>query len=529
MNTFIARLRPALLGLLLAVSWVTTAAAHAQLLGTTPAQNAIEAAAPAEVRLDFSEPVTALAIALIAPEGTRSDLMGETVSGQTVVVSLPSELADGTHVLSWRVVSVDGHPIGGSLVFSVGASSGPATELPATDRLVSLALWAAKALLYGTLLFGVGIAVFSLAAPLPSDLRRPALAMAASGLLLAPVSLGLHGLDALGLSLESAFDPHAWSVGASTSYGPTVLVLEIAFALALVALRAPGVRQVGWLSWLFAALALALSGHASGADPQWLTRPAVFLHLSGILFWAGALLPLLVHLNRRSAEADLALSQFSRFIPLAVAPIIVSGATLAAIQLGVPGPQWLSPYGYLLAAKLGLLALLLALALWNRLGLTAPTLAGEPQPRRHLRLSIRAEIIIVLCILGLVAGWRFTPPPRALAEVPVVVAAEPFFLHLMDADVMVMGTIEPGGAGPVTIDLAVSDASGVPIEAQAVTATFSAPALGIEPFTHEATNLGGAWRVTDLSIPLAGTWLLEIDVRISRFSLVKLQAEIAVP
>ena len=40
-------------------------------------------------------------------------------------------------------------------------------------------------------------------------------------------------------------------------------------------------------------VALALSGHASNAAPQWLTRPSVFVHVVCVTFWVGALLPLI--------------------------------------------------------------------------------------------------------------------------------------------------------------------------------------------------------------------------------------------
>ena len=33
---------------------------------------------------------------------------------------LPADLADGTYVATYRIVSEDGHPISGSLVFGVG-------------------------------------------------------------------------------------------------------------------------------------------------------------------------------------------------------------------------------------------------------------------------------------------------------------------------------------------------------------------------------------------------------------------------
>ena len=38
-------------------------------------------------------------------------------------------------------------------------------------------------------------------------------------------------------------------------------------------------------------LSLAASGHAASAPPQWLTRPAVFLHGVAVAYWIGALCP----------------------------------------------------------------------------------------------------------------------------------------------------------------------------------------------------------------------------------------------
>ena len=529
MRELLARSRQLLLGLLLALAWVTGAAAHAQLLGTTPAQNAVSDTAPNMAQLDFSEPVTALAIGLVAPDGERTDLLDATKSGATVTVPLPIALGGGTHVLSWRVVSVDGHPIGGSLIFSVGEVTGAAVAAPEYDRLTSTALWASKALFYVCLFLGAGGAVFGLAAPLPASLRLPLAGLTGAGLLVAPISLGFHGLDALGLPLTSFLEFNPWAAGAGTSYGISVLVAMIALATALTALLAPPFKVLGWLTWALGGLALALSGHASAAEPQWLTRPAVFLHVTGILFWVGALVPLLVHLRARWPDSEAALSRFSRFVPFAVAPFLVSGVVLAAIQLGSPGPQWFSAYAYILATKLGLLAVLFSLALWNRLRLTKPALSGNLMARHRLELSVRAEIVIALIVLGLVAGWRFTPPPRALAQVAAVAQSEPLVLHLMEGNVMAMATIDPGRAGLVTLDIAITDATGAPTVAAAVAVPLSAPGLGSEPFRRAAGNVGGAWRVTDLPIPVSGNWHLELDIRMSRFSLVKLQSDISIP
>lgn len=43
---------------------------------------------------------------------------------------LPDKLAQGTYMVSWRVVSADGHPISGAFTFSIGKPSATSAVLP---------------------------------------------------------------------------------------------------------------------------------------------------------------------------------------------------------------------------------------------------------------------------------------------------------------------------------------------------------------------------------------------------------------
>ena len=89
-----------------------------------------------------------------------------------------------------------------------------------------------------------------------------------------------------------------WETGLETSYGLTAIAAMVALFAALFAVEAtwreaPVVaRALSLAALLVAGFALALSGHASNAAPQWLTRPSVFVHVVCVAFWVGALLPL---------------------------------------------------------------------------------------------------------------------------------------------------------------------------------------------------------------------------------------------
>lgn len=508
------------------LSMLSGASAHAALLGSDPADGSVLPAAPSAVVLTFTEPVTPLVVTLVSPDGQSAALGGAEASNDRVTVPLPELGAHGTYLLGWRVTSADGHPVAGSFVFSIGApgSSPAATADGDTGR--ALAIWLTRAALYAALFLGAGAAMFSsVVAPLPRPLTLLPPAAALAGLVLAPLALGLQGLDALGVSLGSLMSAPVWSAAIGTSYAATVAVAMGALLATLVSSLMPAGRGrvvVVALAWVGAALAPMLSGHAGTAAPTWLSKPAVFIHIAALVFWTGALLPLGWLLRSRDAAALPALQRFSRLIPFAVLPIVVTGLVLAALQMGPPGPAWSAPYALLLGAKLALLALLFGLALWNRLALTRPALAGTDRAQRHLRRSIGIELLLVLVIFGVVAGWRFTPPPRVLAELE----ARPALTHIHTDAAMADISVTPGRTGQSMMRIWLTDGDFAPIAPRAVTVALSSAALGIERLKRPATlGTDGYWQAP-LSLPAGGTWTVEIDVRIDDFTLVKLTGEI---
>jgi copper transport protein len=102
----------------------------------------------------------------------------------------PPGLGPGGHVVSWRVVSGDGHPIGGSVVFSVGAG-GPAptvADSAGTDQPLRIAVVALRALVYAGLFVGIGGLFFAafIATPPAAAMRTMAFALAGAAIALLP-------------------------------------------------------------------------------------------------------------------------------------------------------------------------------------------------------------------------------------------------------------------------------------------------------------------------------------------------------
>src|SRR4051794_3132798 len=85
--------------------------AHATLVATEPRDGSMVAQAPDLVRLRFNEPVTPAVIRVIEAQGKTLDDAGVRSAGETIEIKLPERMPGGTVVVSYRVISADGHPV----------------------------------------------------------------------------------------------------------------------------------------------------------------------------------------------------------------------------------------------------------------------------------------------------------------------------------------------------------------------------------------------------------------------------------
>jgi copper transport protein len=516
----------ALLSLLLAPA---IALAHAQLVSSNPADSAVMAAPPSAFTLTFNEPVSPITLKLARPDGTVTLLEGATVDGLVVTIPAPQSLLRGSFAFSYRVISEDGHPVGGSIVFSIGAPGGGAIA-PAADATppdTRLLILAQRALLYLGIVFGLGGAVAShwLGASQRAGWRTMRLILL-TGTAAAIIGIGAQGLDMLGVSPGALALAAPWRMGLSSSYASTLAGALLALCLALASLHAPARKALSLAGLIVASLAFALSGHASAADPQWLTRPAVFLHVAAVTFWGGALLPLTLALRRGGSEASDMLKRFSTAILPVIIALLASGIALAVVQLGRLEALWTTAYGVVFLVKLALLLPLFVAAAANRVFLTRPALACDgPAPTSRLRLSIAIEILLVAAILATVANWRFTVPPRALALAERrAVAAE-----LVSDKAMAEVTVFPDTAGPVRIAVLPMSTGEGDLSIKELSVTLSNPASGIEAIRRKAEmDDDGAFAVDGLTLPVPGLWHLRVEILISDFEMTVLEGDVAI-
>jgi copper transport protein len=516
-----------LLWLILVAGHPAAALAHATLIASDPPDGAVLASAPAMLSLSFNEPVEPTAVRMIDGAGAASVVTRIGRNGANLILNPPSTLGEGAHVVSWRVVSADGHPVGGSLTFWIGARSDAPQVVNSDNPVLRTAIWAARLAIYLGLFVGVGGAFFMAWVQRPAG-RGPRAVSAASciiALVGLVTSVGLQGLDLLAAAPAALLAPGIWLSGAHGSFGVAAMLAAAALVLGGLSLRWRGAaaRAASVGALLGVGLALATTGHAANAEPRLITGTAVFLHGVSLAFWIGALVPLATALAGPRELAAGALQVFSRWIPLAVAALLASGILLAVVQLSRLDALWTTDYGRVLTAKLVLVLLLLAIALWNRLRLTPTFAQAVDPPRRQLRGLIAVELVLVVVILGIVGLWRFTPPPRTLTS-----AGDEFFTHLHTEAAMANVTVTPGHAGPVVITVQLQTPDERPLTAAAVAVTLSNPELGIEPANATAQRMAdGQWRAT-MAAPVAGRWTLELGILVTDFDRISIAAPILI-
>jgi copper transport protein len=504
-------MRPARWLLALAAAWAGGAAGHAGLAASIPADGAALAAPPSSIELRFTEPVTPLAMRLFAGSAAPITLPVPHDASDVVRLALPANLREGLYTLSFRVISLDSHPVGGSIVFAVGAHPPPRTAAT-TDgsgpSLWSAALRAARdlALLIaaGGALFAAGIARFPGERAILGGAGALAIAAALAG-------IGLQGADIAGSGFWS---PQAWRTGLATSFGLSASVaaagaLLVAGAGMLCTGRARSVLLVAGA--LAAVASLPLTGHALTVRPAALAMAALAAHGLAAAFWIGSLAALLAIMSARAsgeAAAVAVLRRFSRWGMVAVAALAIAGVASAVLQLGAVAELFGSRYAWLIAGKVFLLLALLLLALLNRFRWLPMLEGGARAAAGPLRRSIGGEVALAICVIGVTAVLVQTPPPRAAG------AERGYTQKLAYKNDFAEVSVMPARAGANAIVVRFKDREGLPFDPEEVLVLVGNEAAGVEPAARPIRRLApGHYRRDGSELAFPGLWTVEVHAR----------------
>jgi copper transport protein len=435
-----------LLGVLAAVGATvllpaTPASAHTALVSTNPANGSVLAEAPDVISLTFNEPVRLASggLRVYMADGRPVTLTVSDDEDAVVRADLPETIGAGTHLLSWRVVSQDGHPLAGTVRFSISHTSETTFPTAALDEPASSTSGLKSAVQgahYLGLLVAAGLVAFLLMLPrgVPtSTTRRLRRVMVGAALVTSVGALALVPLSAavkLGSGPGTVFSADGWDPGIVGHELLVASLVGLGLLLALLTLRREG-AQARWVATGCAALAVlapSLVGHTRSVDPQPLLIAVDGLHLVAGAIWVGGLLGLALTLRTlEPAGGAHVLSRFSSAAALSLTALVLLGSVLAWRILGSWDNLVHTTYGTVLLVKIAIVAGAVGIAAVNRFVLLPRVRSAgrraDPGPsRRLIRRAIVAEgamLAVALLTTGFLVDQAPHPQPEPAAQTQV--------------------------------------------------------------------------------------------------------------
>ncbi len=510
------------------------ASAHATLVSSDPAEGEVLTGAPDVVTLTFDEPVSVVEDGIRAYDAVGDPLdLDAAARDEVVTADLPGDLADGTYVVTWRVVSSDGHPIAGSLTFHVGAPSETVTpphDGPATgDSAMRVVASVVQSTSYVALLLAGGLTIFlswtSRGVRLHDAVRRRLLRLqrgsAVAAILVAAIGVLVsgayqRGAGARGLLETASLDPSL--VGDDL----TVLVLQvIGLGLAVLLTGRPAPSLAGDLGAALAVWSPAVVGHTRAYEPVSLLVLTDALHLSAGAVWLGGLVGLalvLPSLAGREREGALVLSRFSTVAAGLLLVVAGAGTLLGWRILGSWSGLFDTGYGRLLLVKVGIALVVAAAAAWNRFRLLPQVTGGPHEARRRATYAVRRVVVLeaglLVGLLGVTGFLVEQPPggepvaaaPTAASDVAQAVAGNLKVLAVLDAT--------PGRQRQLMVQ--VQDPSGEPVDLHA-RPEVSLRSADVDLGVVSVVPTGTGTYVANVNFPAAGEWTVQVSLRISEF------------
>jgi copper transport protein len=531
-----------------------SASAHATLIRTDPAHGAVLETAPERITFGFNESVLGVPTGIKVFDATGEEVASSaSVRGSELFVDLDEEVGDGTLVVVWRLVSEDGHPIGGSLSFSVGAPS-DVVDVPSADADAGtdapFVLGLVRGLGYVGLLVAAGVAAFTVLF-LPRDggadrsrarlrpVARVAAGVAALGWGLA---VPLVALYQLGVPASAIVEGSTWAALAPAEYVvPAVVVAGLGLAVvALPASAAPGWTRAALVlaGSVLAVTAPAFTGHTRAATPEALVIGVDVLHLAAGTLWLGGLVAITLVLGdlARGDSGAVVLGRFSAWAAGLLAVLVVAGTVLAWRIAGSWDALLDSGYGALLLVKVLAALVAVAIAVWNRFALlprlrTAPRPGAKPLPGTKPRpgtprergfpgtplvrtaLAEAGVLVVVLLVTGFLVDRS---PESDTAATSVEESAATVGKEVVLGQISARISLDPPAVGPATLTITMTDALGEPAEG------YEAPRLSLKSGEVdlggvEVASLGPGVYAGDVVLPTGGEWEVQVSLRTTEF------------
>lgn len=527
------------------------ALAHAELVSSNPAANAVLPESPSEMTMVFSEAIDApsATIRLLDTQQRLIPGVGPVTvdpAGTTATIPLPT-LRPGTYTVSYQVTSaVDGHVGSGIFAFGIdptGTAPAPNVTSSSTSLSSGLDVIAARWLTLAAALSLAGIVIFWLFSARPAlgasgtaDVAAPwgPISVAAATTLLGlavyltlaarPIVAGGHLGHGDSFPLDFAA-PFGWTPFA-ISMRVALLGALASFALAVThwiahnearrgQREAPLRADRGWLSVMLGAAVVTLGGMSFGGHAAAEGGPLMggidLVHLLGVATWIGTLVGLFLLVRRARPAVPEALRRHSRVAIVAAPVVVLTGLANSPLLVGDPRELVASDYGNLLLSKAFLFCVAVGIGAMNHF---LVRFGGARRALPLIGFELAVGTLAVVAAAGLVSGQ----PSVNRRPAPAQAAEGTLHLYGEAGESSVHAAIDLPAPGNQRYQVGVADLqTGQPrTDVQRVFMVFTPPAdsklTGERVQLNEASD-PGLWGATGAYTPLVGDWQVEVIVR----------------
>ena len=530
---------------LLYSAWeVPSVSAHALLVRSNPAANAVLLQPPIQVEIFFSEPLEARLSSIRVFDANNvsvdaGDVRVDPADPTRMTVSLHS-LRDGVYTVTWKAVSaIDGHQSTGSFPFAVGNANANAVQqmqqsstfrLPFSTLLSKFLMLASLAILLGHRFF-IALVWDPAIKSTPNDVTRPAIwtTLYRVGLIGVLVAIGLGILAQAGQStgseLAAPWNRELGRILTETRLGG-IWLTRLALAMLAVWLAIKSKSSLGeWGGFavnLALLLTVTLTSHAA-TDPRPLF-PILgdWFHLVGMTFWLGGIVYFFTavrHLQQSDGQLRTRLTsalagRFSANALLFVGLIGLTGLYSAYLRLGSWSALLTSLYGHTLLVKQGFVAGLLVIAVINLLVISPRLRQDRLQGVANTNLVSRfgkiliVELTFAVLLLASVSFLTYIPPPKLPA-----LSTDLTGTTRVD-DLKIDISISPGRIGQNTFILRLSSHGEHILTAKEVLLRFTSNQASIPPSELELIAQGdGTFQAKGTYLSVPGNWQVQAVVR----------------
>jgi copper transport protein len=509
--------------------------AHASLVSAVPEQDSVLTTSPEKIAITFNERLEdgVYYIKLYDQRGSLATLGKAHMNNDHTGLELEvPKLPDGLYLVSYHVISSDGHPVSGSYPITVGAvkidmsnpegnaaagtgqtGQGHQHGVSSTMSLSELGRFLSRGLWYFTYLALLGWVLWMHGhgvreageggVPLRKLVSSWTLNLQRAHVLALLLMMLTHMEDLLGDSGIGQLGALLTGTGVGLSW---IALMALSICGFFLLMRSVWIDAVWFIAMI---LSKSLTGHAMGTSLRSVTVPLNAVHLSAAALWVGGLFLFIAIRKLPKEAAAVYLRRFSRMALVSIVLLTITGTMSILIFLPKLSYLLYTQWGIFLLVKIGLVALVV---------LIGAILRGILRKREGSGAAvwIKTDFGLMLAIVIIVGFLTY------LAPVP---PNEPLHWHVMGDKVHMTTAITPNSPGVNSFETKIW----LPAEAGAPKyvqlwmknqddAGIAPIAVPMELVKNQSTDevfgafLQYSYKAQGAYIPFAGNWQVEVRV-----------------